>query len=133
MRKVITCASHSRETIFEDEYFDFCIEHGIGMKDTPWTGLKVKSKGLAKEYVVEIRLVDKGYHPFDGEPVVYKYYDVEVAHGIRGRRETLDETREYVTVLEDAVDFAERVLDWIRNNPDYDKLYADETTDYDYN
>ena len=122
MRKVITCASHSRETIFEDEYFDFCIEHGIGMGDTPWTGLKVKSKGLADKYVVEIRLDYKGYYPFNGEPIVYQYGDVQVAHGMRMKKDTLDETREYIAVLEDAVDFAERVLNWIRNNPDYAQM-----------
>ena len=104
-------------TIFEDEYFDFVKTHGIGIQDTPWTGLEVKSKGLAKKHVVEIRLNVSRRPHFNGDPEEYRYSDCYISHGMRSVADTLDETAEYIEVLEDALDFAERVNEWLyRNN-----------------
>ena len=100
--------------IFEDDMFTFRKESGVGMNNTPWTGLRVDSKGLAKKHVVEIRLNSKGWHDFDGTPVDYTYSDCYIAHGMRDRADTLDETAEYIDVLEDAYDFAMRVNEWLQ-------------------
>ena len=106
--------------IFEDENFIFGQESGIGREDTPWTGLRVRTKegSPAYKHVIEIRLNDKGWHDFNGEPVNYSYSDCYVAHGVRGTSDTLDDTKEYIETLSDAVDFAERVNDWLFHNQD---------------
>ena len=114
MKRVVIRAS-SNDVIFEDDMFTFRKESGIGMSNTPWEGLRVDSKGLAEKHVVEIRLNTKGWNDFNGEPVKYQYKDCYIAHGMRSRSDTLDETAEYIDVLEDALVFAERVNDWIWN------------------
>ena len=121
MKKVIRGGSNVRETIFEDEYFDLVKSHGIGINNTPWSGLDVVTKeGPARKHVVEIRLntKDRGTHLFDGTPVNYEYRDCYIAHGMRSVMDTLDDTREYIKVLQDAVDFAERVNQYLYDNYD---------------
>jgi len=118
MKRVVK-ASRYDDIIFEDEYFTFYKESGIGVQDTPWDGLAVASRGLAEKHVVDIRLTSK-FASFDGNPVHYKYYSIYVANGIRSVANTLDETLELVEVLQDAVDFSYRVIDWIRNHKEYD-------------
>lgn len=101
--------------IFEDSLFSFVKESGVGINDTPWTGLKVISKGLAKKHVVEIRLNSRGWHDFDGEPVDFEYSGCYIAHGMRSTSDTLDETAEYIDVLEDAYSFALQVDEWLQD------------------
>lgn len=115
MKRVIR-ASKYNDVIFEDENFEFVRTQGVGINHTPWTGLAVVSKGLAKKHVVEIRLESRGWYDYDGTPVEFTYSGVEVAHGMRSTRDTLDETVEYIEVLEDALDFAYRVQDWLDAN-----------------
>lgn len=119
-KKIIKCSRNFRETIFEDENFELRACHGVGVNETPWSGLEVITKegSLAKKHAVEIRLHSKGWADFDGTPVVYQYKDCYVAHGMRSRADTLSETQEYIDVLEDALDFAKRVNDYIYNNYD---------------
>ena len=102
--------------VFENEYFALVKEGGIGMNDTPWTGLKVQSKGIAEKHVVEIRLNHVGYQAFDGTPVVYQYSDAYVGHGMRMQADTLQETQEYIKALQEAVKFAEKVNNWLFKN-----------------
>lgn len=95
------------------------------MGDTPWYGLTVKTKegSPAYKHVVEIRLNSMGTSPhytdFNGEPVTFQYSDAYVAHGMRSKMDTLDDTEEYIDVLEDAVDFARRVNEWLYRSPEY--------------
>ena len=133
MKRVIRGGTNVRETIFEDENFDFVRTHGIGMQDTPWTGLAVVTKpgSLAKKHVVEIRLNSIGNPDFNGEPVNYQYKDAYVAHGMRGEADTLDDTAEYIDVLEDALDFAYRVNNWIFDNYDIDNDEIDPLAGFD--
>lgn len=116
MKRWIKSRSYN-DVIFEDEYFEFVETQGIGMNDTPWEGLKVITKeGPAKDHVVEVRL-NYGNNPkFDGEPVKYTYKDAYVAYGLPTRVPTLDETREFITVLEDAIEFAEAVNKYLWEN-----------------
>lgn len=113
MKKWIRAAY--RPVIFEDEMFAFVKDSGVGVKDTPWEGLEVISKGLAEKHVVSIRLNTKGNPRFEGEPIKFEYKDCYISHGMRGRADTLDETAEYIDVLEDALDFANRVNEWLWN------------------
>lgn len=114
MKRFVKAAAE--QVIFEDEFFSLVRESGTGMNDTFWRGLKVISKGLAKKHVIRIDLETKGFPKFDGTPVIYDYKGAYVNQGMRSERNTLDETREVIEVLTDAVDFAEDVLDWLRNN-----------------
>lgn len=103
-------------TIFEDEYFVFTKTAGRGINNTPWTGLKVVSRSLAEKHVVYIRLDAINNPRFEGQPVEYEYRNAHVSHGMRSSEDTLDETEEYIAVLEDAVDFAKRVNTWLFEN-----------------
>lgn len=118
MRKVIKGATNSRATIFEDRYFDFVMRRGVGIEDTPYFGLEVRTKEdtLAYKHVVEIRLNSKNFPDFHGEPVYYQYKDCYVAHGMRSRADTLEDTESYIYVLEDALEFARRVNKWLEEN-----------------
>lgn len=79
---------------------------GVGANDTPYDELDVKSIGLAEKHVVEVRLNYRGTYPFNGEPVKYAYDGVEVSHGMRMKVDTLAETKEYIDVLNEALDVA---------------------------
>lgn len=111
-------ASQSNEVIFEDEFFAFIKISGVGRNNTFWRGLTVKSKGLAEKHVIEVRLsaISDFSKPFDGTPVIYDYNDVYVSQGMRSVTNTLDETEEVIEVLQDAVDFSYKVIDWMRDN-----------------
>ena len=119
MKKVIR-ATTDNNVIFEDPYFALRKRSGIGVNNTPYEQLEVISKSTPAKYVVEIRL-DAYYSDFNGEPVKYQYRNspATVAHGMAMRTETLEDTIEYIDVLEDAVAFARKVNSWINANPDY--------------
>lgn len=106
-------ASTTDRVIFEDEYFEFVKTGGIGINDTPWSGLEVKSKGLADKHVIVIELRSNNSPKFEGQPVHRTYKNAYVNQGMRSRINTLDETREVIKVLEDAVDFAERINEYL--------------------
>ena len=104
-----------------DNYnFRLCKRDSIGINDTPYEELLVKSENLADKYVIEIRL-ESDYHDFNGQPIKYTYYDVYIAHGMSSRKESLLDTKEYVEVLNEAIDFAYKVKDFIENNPEWHK------------
>lgn len=106
------------EVIFSEGDFTLCKEDGIGMSDTPWEGLKVKSSDAAEKHVVEVRLYRVGNPPFDGTPVKYRYDPerTEIAHGMRMCADTFADTEEYIKVLEAALAFAKRVNQYIIDN-----------------
>ena len=76
--------------------------------------LVVIPHGLAKKHVVSIR-IEGPWPNRDDKPVRYKYNDVYVSHGMRCACDTLDETREYIGVLTEAVIFIDNTIDMIRN------------------
>lgn len=104
--------------IFEDEYFEFVRTEGIGISNTPWSGLAVITKrgSIAEKHAVEIRLNNSNNPDYNGEPVEYTYRDCYIAHGMRSTMDSLDDTRECIDVLEDAVDFAEAINKWLLTN-----------------
>lgn len=115
MKRVIKASEG--EVIFEDPWFSFQRVSGIGMNDTPYKDLRVKSKGLADKHVVEIRLSRPTSTPaFDGTPGEYTYRTAYIAHGMRGVSDSLEDTEEYIEVLEDAVAFARKVIRWLRTH-----------------
>ena len=98
-----------------DGMFELIKVEGVGMNNTPYTELRVKSSGLAEKHVVEIRLQSR-WQNFEGDPVKYSYYGVEVAHGMRSVTDSLKDTQEYIDVLESALSFAYEVEDYIADN-----------------
>lgn len=104
-----------REIIFTQGDFTLVKESGIGVSDTPYEELRVISEGAAEKHVVEVRL-ESDYKAFNGQPVKYKYYGVEIAHGMRTSRDSLADTAEYIQVLQDALDFAKLVEKYIHDN-----------------
>lgn len=98
-----------------DGLFTLVEESGVGVKNTPWTGLAVRSNGSAKDHVVEVRL-NQNNTRFEGEPVEFSYNGVYVSHGMRGRVDTLEDTQEYINVLQSALDFAYQVEEYLAGN-----------------
>ena len=95
----------AREVIKEFENFTLEYITGVGINDTPYEELEVRSKGLAEKHVVSIRL-DSGVYAFNGEPVKRLVTKVYVNHGMRMQMDTLAETQEYIKVLQEALDVA---------------------------
>ena len=122
---MIRASQSDRNVIFEDELFNFVVDEGIGIKNTPWRGLKVISKGLSKKHLVEIRLNQSNSLDFDGEPVFYTYSDCYISYGLRMQSDTLEETADFISVLEDAIDFANHVNRWLVNYRGGEVLYDD--------
>lgn len=103
-----------KHTLYQTANFELVESASTGVNDTHFEKLEVISHGLAEKHVVEIRL--DGTSPrFEGKPVRYKYTGAEVSHGMRCRRDSLDETREYIGVLTEAVIFIDNTIDMIRN------------------
>ncbi len=106
------------EVIFSEGDFTLVKDSGIGVNDTPWEGLKVKSSDAAEKHVVEVRLSSVGNPRFDGTPVKHRYDPerTEVSHGMRMCADSFADTEEYIEVLKSALAFAKRVNDYIINN-----------------
>lgn len=103
----------------KDDMFTLVSEDGIGIENTPWKGLSVIGGDLAKKHVVEIRMITKGSPDFNGEPVKYEYSGAYVAHGMRNQIDTLSDTKEYIQVLQSALDFAQgmdKYISWWNND-----------------
>lgn len=117
MIKIINESNGSSTSLLKssDGMFELVKVEGTGMNNTPYTALTVRSSGLAEKYVVEIRL-QSTWQDFTGDPVKYSYYGVEVAHGMRSVADTLEETQEYIDVLQSALSFAYKVEDYIADN-----------------
>lgn len=62
-----------------------------GINNTPYHTLEVRSTGIAKKHIIEIRL-NRVNVAYNGEPVKHKFYDIYVSHGIRGETDTLTES-----------------------------------------
>ena len=100
--------------------FVLITREGVGMNDTPWKELKILSEDLASKHIIEIRLdSNSGIPNYVGKPVQLTYSDVSIAHGMRMERDTLADTKEYIEVLEEALDFAARVKDFINTSEEW--------------
>ena len=108
-----------RETIFSNSNFVFFMYSGIGINDTPYKALEVASIGDADKYVVEVRLNFNKIPAFTGEPTLYKYIDATVSYGLSSREYTLEDTKNFITILQDAIEFAERINAWLSENPEW--------------
>ena len=115
MKRVIRASISNNNPLLTSKYFDLVETHGDSRYGYEWEGLKVVSKGAAEKHVVEIRL-DTSNHMsenIEGDVFTYEYDNAYVAHGMRSRADTLEETEEYIEVLQEAVEFAREVIQFI--------------------
>ena len=80
-------------------------ETGTAMNNTPYESLEVRPIGLAEKHVVDIELRSNVF-AYNGEPIKYTYNRVYVKHGFRSTPDTLAETKEYIDVLNEALEVA---------------------------
>lgn len=111
-RRIIASSTQSppevgTEVLLSSEMFDLVERKGIGRNNTPYTLKEVKSKGLAEKWIVEIRLNQKGFPPFEGTSVEYQYNGCYINYGLRGRIDTHIE--EFIQVLQAAQDFKSQI------------------------
>lgn len=105
------------ETIMksDDGLFEFVKRSGTKKgeddEEIPWVHFDVYSKGAAEKHVVRIALSVYGSNYDD------PWYDyVEVSHGMRMRRDTFEDTEEYIKVLTSALKFARQIEQYLRDN-----------------
>ena len=99
-----------KKTLYQTANFEL-----IEVINTSYEELRVVSHGLADKHCVEIRLDWDIAQDFGGTSIRRKKYTgAYISHGMRGRSDTLNETREYIGVLTEAVIFVDNTLDLIR-------------------
>lgn len=106
MKKLIKAGSGGRqrgEVVLSSPMFELVAQGGTNMDNEEWSGYAVISKGLARDWVVEVRL-DSKFMRGGGE---YQYRGAYVAYGMRG--DGNHNIPEFISVLEEAMDFEDRV------------------------
>lgn len=86
-------------------HFELYEINSVGIHNTPYHTLEIRSTGTAKKHVIEIRL-NRVNADYNGEPVEHKFYNIYVSHGMRSESDTLAETKEYIDALTAAIDAA---------------------------
>ena len=105
------------ETIMksDDGLFEFVKKTGTKKgeddEEIPWVHFDVYSKGAAEKHVVRISL---GIYGSNFDDPWYQY--VEVNHGMRMRRDTFEDTEEYINVLTSALKFAKQIAQYLKDN-----------------
>ena len=106
--------NHPGDTVvLTSPMFDLVEFHAVGRNNIPYSGMEVISKGLAKKWVVEIRLNSTVSPDFfsDIEDIPednsYQYNGCYVNYGLRMRVDTHIE--EFIEVLQAAKEFKDRI------------------------
>lgn len=101
-----------------DENFALYTYEGEGVNNTPYTALECRSYGLACTHVVEIRL-NSVFQNYEGKPIHHRYRDCYVSHGMRSRIDSLEDTEDYIGILEEALEFAREINHYIRTHKEW--------------
>ena len=110
LKSSITASSSSGAILTSaNGLFSLFEDSGVGMNNTPWTGYKVISSGLADKHVVNVKVDQIAQSDFDGNPVTYLPRFCYVGHGMRSPIDTGADTQEYIKVLQEALDFKTEV------------------------
>ena len=126
MKRIVAAGYGVKDIMTSDDgMFILKEETGTGRNDTQYTRLRVDSTGMADDFVVQVRLYSTNGDFDAGVPFSYQYYTdkTEVAHGMRRSMETLDDTEDYIYVLECALKFARKVNQYIRQHKEWDANY----------
>ena len=115
LNRLIEAADVERKTELKSDDGLFELVKSYGTKkddndeDVPWIHYDVVSNGAAKKHVVRIALEYYG----DYDDPWYRY--AEVSHGMRMRRDTFEDTEEYINVLTSALKFAKQVQKYMQD------------------
>lgn len=105
--------------ILQNDNFMLVMYEGTGIHDTSYTALKVCSRGKADEQAVRIEMC-ANTPKFDGTPVQYKYHsDAYVSYGLNNCIPSRKDIEDLIEVLQDAINFADRVNAWLNDNPEW--------------
>ena len=104
-----------KHTLYQTANFELIEFSDIDHKGAAYERLRVIPHGLAKKHVVSIELNWDYMSPEAGNKDHPKYTGAYVNHGMRCACDTLDETREYIGVLTEAVIFIDNTIDMVRN------------------
>lgn len=105
--------------ILQNDNFMLVMYEGTGTQDTPYAALEVRSRGKADEQAVRIEM-RANMPKFDGTPVQYKYHsDAYVSYGLNNRIPSRKDIEDLIEVLQDAINFADRVNAWLNDNPEW--------------
>ena len=110
-----------KQILLQDQNYQFGISEGIGRENTPWKKFDVFTNpdSKADKYCVEINF-NESMENFEGKPVEYKVYSVEVnyhGYNINCKGESVTE---YVEVLKQSIEFVEKIQKWFRENKNMD-------------
>lgn len=100
MEKILIMASKNHNFLL-NKYISDELETGIEYK--------IESIDEAKKHVVEIRF-EYGIKTKNDNQLIY------IAHGFRNAIDTLEDTKELIEVLQEAVDFVEKLNEYFDNN-----------------
>jgi hypothetical protein len=107
-----------QKTLVSSPSFDLVTRWGTYINDSGvWSGMEVKSKGLAKDWVVEIRL-DENNRSYDGEMgkhYEHSYSGAYVAYGMRMDRKKTD-INEFISVLQEANETKDKIEKYLKDN-----------------
>lgn len=107
------------DVILQNDNFMLVMYEGTGMYDTPYACLEVRSRGKADEQAVRIEM-HANMPKFDGTPVQYKYHsDAYVSYGLNNRIPSRKDIEDLIEVLQDAINFADRVNAWLNDNTEW--------------
>ena len=108
-----------KNVIMQNDNFMLVMYEGTGMYDTPYVRLEVRSRGKADEQAVRIEM-RANMPKFDGTPVQYRYYsDAYVLYGLNNSIPSRKDIEDLIEVLQDAINFADRVNTWLNDNPEW--------------
>lgn len=121
MKRIIASSENGALLESAGGLFKLVERSGTNRADVPYRELRVISGELARKYVVEIRLGSNMPSWEDVNEVQYKYFrdQIEVAHGMSARRESLADTAEYIDVLTSALEFANEIVLWLMRHREW--------------
>lgn len=117
MKRVIKAMSSNYDQVLLTSphgFYKLVLDKGTNLNDEEWVGLDVNSYSLADKHVVNI-VLKADPHNFDKGVTKHKYRDAYVQQGSRGKANTLEDTKEVIAALVEAVDFIPQILDYINN------------------
>ena len=97
-------------------FFTLYKDKGVGMNNTPWEGLEVRSSGLAYKYAVEI-VLDQAFEKFEGKKIKFKYDSAHINYGLTGENDgSIKRIKEFISVLQEAIEFIGTLDEYIQQN-----------------
>lgn len=100
--------------IFKSKNFKFYLISSKGIRNTPYTKPIIESVGDAKRYVLDIEFEFSDYE-FEGRPINYIPKAIRINYHGYNMNSSSESVEEYINLLESAIDFASRVVDYYKD------------------